>query len=160
VLDPENIDLKTTKIAYESLSEAEQKAMDQALHIANYWDRERELTETECVILDKAGSIMTARIGHLFGEHFATLICGDDKLYQFFFFTRLFWFLDEMVDFIRQRREEDRIYGQKGKTWKQKEKEAKETIYKTWKKPFTTESYEEFMKRIWRETLSHEEAQG
>jgi hypothetical protein len=139
------MDLKTTKIAYESLSEAEQKVMDQALHIANYWDRERELTETECVILDKAGSIMTARISHLFGEHFATLMCGDDKLYQFFLYTRLFWFLDEMADFIRQRREEDRIFSQKGKTWKQKEKEAKETVYKTWKKPFTPESYEEYL---------------
>lgn len=54
-----------------------------------------------------------------------------------------------MIDFIRQRKAEDQILGQKGKTWKQKEKEAEETVYKTWKRPFTPESYEEYMKPIW-----------
>jgi len=150
VLDVRNIDFSTTKISYESLSEPEQKVMDKAQEIARYWDRKRELTDYERLILEKAGQIMTARIGWLFRLQMSTLLCGEDNLLKFLFETRLLWFIDEMIDFIHQMKEENRIFSQKGKTWKQKEKEAKETIYKKWKKPFTPESYTEFIKPVFK----------
>ena len=46
-------------------------------------DDERDLTNTERTLLEKAGQIMTARIGWLFGYHMSTLLCGDDNFLKF-----------------------------------------------------------------------------
>ena len=149
VFDTSKIDLSTTKIAYECLTEPEQKVMDKAHEIYDHWTDDSTLTESQRKILDTAGTIMTARIGWLFDFQWITLLCRGDKIAEMFFHSRLFWFIDEMMDFIHQYLEEQRIYDQKGKTWKQKEKEFDEGIGKTWKKPFTPESYTAFMKPVY-----------
>ena len=159
VLDKSQIDLKTTQIAYECLSEAEQKLMDQSHEIAAYWDRDTELTESQRKILVKAGQILSARIGWLFYKNLELILGRDDSLAKFFISTRLFWFVDELITFIRQYQEECRIFDQKGKTWKQKEKEA-EGLYKNWKKPFTPESYTKFMKPVFKHVDSDLKKRG
>jgi len=106
VLDRSQIDLKTTQIAYECLSEAEQKLMDQSHEIAAYWDRDTELTESQRKILVKAGQILSARIGWLFYKNLELILGRDDSLAKFFISTRLFWFVSGRVQNLRSGRQD------------------------------------------------------
>ena len=133
--------------------------MDQSHEIAAHYDVDAELTESQRKVLEKSCQILTARIGWLFYKNLELILGRDDNLAKFFISTRLFWFIDELDAFIRQYQEECRIFDQKGKTWKQKEKEA-EDLYKRWKKPFTPESYSEFMKPVFKRMHSDLKKRG
>jgi hypothetical protein len=149
VLNVRDVDLTTTQIAYECLSEPEQKIMDKAYTIGQYWDRERDLTEFERTVLEKAGQILNMRINYLFRFNLQTLLCEDDSYLNFIMETRLLWFIDQLINHIHTLKEENRICDQKGKSWKVKEKEIKE-LFKDYKEPYTKESFEEFMKPVFK----------
>jgi len=105
VLDKSQIDLKTTQIAYECLSEAERKLMDQSHEIIESYSVGDKLTKAQRTVIDKANSILAARINWLFLTHLQSIFCGDDYHATITLNERLLWFYQEIRKEMKQQHE-------------------------------------------------------
>lgn len=140
VLNP--IEWGSSKIALEN--EAEIALHAEAMRILTRVSN--DYTPNEKFIIQQIGHIVYSRVIDVFLTVMKTAICHDDKIAFWMFLNWFNWFMEESARGIEQFLEENRIYDQKGKTWKQKEAEA-DVFYKTCRKPFTYESFEQHIKK-------------
>jgi len=154
--DIENCILKpiepgSTRLSVADLPEAEQKLFDRIYHIQQNFQLSDDFTPSgdERKLLNTGVNILARRSMDLFETCFTGLLCGDDPVARWMFRMRLYWFIRDITIMVNQFLDEQKIYDQKGKTWKQKEKECDETVYKTWNHDlFTRESFTKFYREL------------
>lgn len=139
--------------SYYALSEPEQKLFDA---INNLTKRDPEsFTEYEHKLLITAFERQTERMLRMFLLYARIVICKDDPLAFAIFLGWFGWFMEQAKQGIWQRLREDEIYNQKGKTWKQKEREADEFYKKHWKHNlFSEESFKKSVEQWAKTALS------
>lgn len=107
-----------------------------------------ELTPDQREIVDQASQLMWFRAIDIFRTAVGGIICRDNKWLQATFDMWLTYFVDEAYTGLTQMRIEDEIMGQKGKSWKKKEKELAEVFgpnSEKWVKVFTRERFENYI---------------
>lgn len=124
----------STKLDVTELPEAEQKLFERCFAIKDNFDRITDYVPNaaEMKIMDTAMQRIARRVFDLFTTYVKGAFCREDPSAEFMFTVRFWWFMHDITTMVTQFLEEQRIYDQKGKRWKQKEKEAEETVYKTW----------------------------
>jgi len=149
VLQP--VEPGSTKLDTTELSEAEQKLFQKAFEIKLNFELidSYEPSPTEMRIMDEVRDRLTRRVLDLFTTWAKATMCFSDKALEFLFSVRFWWFMHDVLIFTQQARQESLIFEQKGKSWKLKEKEADETVYKTWNHDlFTRESFTKFYREL------------
>ncbi len=139
----------TTRIYFDNLPEAEETLFKIALDMRDRMqqDSDYEPSANERIIVDKFMEVVSLRFIDAFQEWFTATYCKNDPIAQYMFLAWLSWFLKEAIQGVTQFLGEQAIYDQKGKTWKQKEKEADEYCRENWKSIFTRESFEKHIRR-------------
>lgn len=107
-----------------------------------------ELAPEQLRLMEEMSHLCWFRAIDIFSSVVGQLIHRDNAIAKLFWHTRLLWFVQEVRQACWQFIEEQRIYDQPDKSWKQKKKDADEFYRKHWKKVFTKESYD----KIWRST--------
>jgi len=160
VLQP--VEPGSTKLDTTELSEAEQKLFQKAFEIKLNFELidSYEPSPTEMRIMDEVRDRLTRRVLDLFTTWAKATMCFSDKALEFLFSVRFWWFMHDVLIFTQQARQESLIFEQKGKSWKLKEKEADETIYKTWVGDlFTRTSWERWFNKNTRSYREYLEAE-
>lgn len=132
----------TTKLYLEG---PEADLLEQCKRIARSGSHRGEVTADERVLLDKLSEIAYLRAFDIFRSVVGDVFCGGDPFAMFVLTTRLRWFMNELIRQIDQQKAEEEILSQKGKSWKQKEKELNE-LSKDWRIPFSSESFKALLR--------------
>jgi len=101
-----------------------------------------ELSPQQLKLVDEAQKRMWMRGVDIFTETVGSMIHHDNPLAKRCWHMWLGYFIQEASVGLTQMIMEDRISGQKGKTWKQKEKELDKI---EWVKVFTRERFEQYV---------------
>ena len=153
----------STKLDITELPEAEQKLFVKALNIQHNLEHfeHYEPSPTEFKIISETMDRITRRVLDLFTTWAKATMCFNDKALEFLFSVRFWWFMHDILIFTQQARQESLIFEQKVKSWKQKEKEAKETVYKTWISDlFTRASWERWFTKNTRSCKEYPKAKN
>jgi hypothetical protein len=133
--------LGTTKWTIQD--EAEQKLFDKAVQIGKTV-KFADLTNEQLKIVDETYNRVWMRGFDLFNNMVGAQIHYDIPTAKKLWFLWLGYFVHEASIGISQIIAEERIFEQKGKSWKQKEKEAK-PITDNWVKVFTRKRFEDYI---------------
>jgi len=148
----------STKLDVSELPEPERKLFERALIIGENFDRIPDYvpSETSRKVMETTVERISLRVLDLFRSCFSGILSEGNKIADWMFTVRFYWFMHDITIMVKQFLEEQKIYDQKGKTWKQKEKEAHETVYKTWNHDlFTCESFTKFYRELTKAKEKH-----
>lgn len=122
---------ESAMLSYETLPKPDQMLLDA---VNNLKGRDPEsLTEYERKLCVTALERLNERTLRLFLKYIQSYICEDDPIAAWMFFGWFSWFMNEARHGVWQFLRENEIYDQKGKSWKQKKKEADEFCKKHWR---------------------------
>lgn len=141
--------LGSTKICIDDPREDALFEQAKRIIMANPEKTINDLTPEEFEIVDTASHILWVRAIDVFRTVVGNLICKGNKWIQSCFDMWLCYFIDEATTGLTQMLNEDIIFSQKGKSWKQKEKELDGLFgpnSEKWVKVFTRERFNKYIR--------------
>jgi hypothetical protein len=107
-----------------------------------------ELTGEAEVIVSQATRIAVLRASHIFDTTIASFYHLNDPASKIIFYTRFFWFLSEMKDWLHHMRMEHKIMGEPGffNLCKGEQDKKLKPCYDSWRRWLLDESFSQWLK--------------
>jgi len=151
VFDRHKIDVKTTAIAYECLSEPEQRIIDLTHQIVDNYKVGDKLSKADRSIIQNSSYVLNARIHYLFTT-IIDYLCEGDSFARSTAHERLAWFIQEMRKEIKQNLKATEIEKETPPT---AEVDKVDEYYSKAPKVFTDKSWCKFQDDLWNRWVEH-----